>query len=178
MKNNRSQSSRRAFAAGGLTALATLGLSRLSIVQAAGAAQASGGAQTAAPGAQAAVSGKAVSPAVEQTNVAVVTEFCTAFARKDVAKAVSLLGDTCTYRVVQNRPPIVGKEKVTEQITGLIERGAEFKIHKTVALGPLVMNDRDDVLVRQTGGTITIRLTGFFFVEDGKISEWTDYVVR
>ena len=30
-------------------------------------------------------------------------------------------------------------------------------------------------LVRATGGTITIRLTGFFFLEDGKISEWTDY---
>lgn len=109
--------------------------------------------------------------------MAVVTEFCAAFGRKDVAKAVSLLGDNCTYRVVQNRPPIVGKEKVSEQIKGLIERGAEFKIYKTVALGPLVLNDRDDILQRPTGA-ITIRLTGFFFVENGKISEWTDYVIR
>ncbi len=166
MKRTKHSSSRRAFAAGGLTALATLGLTRLSI------AQTAAGAQTAA------TSGKAVPPAVEKANIGVVTDFCEAFGRKDVAKAVSLLADNCTYRVVQNRAPIVGKEKVSEQIKGLIERGAEFKLYKTVALGPLVLNDRDDVLVRSTGGTITIRLTGFFFVEDGKISEWTDYVVR
>ena len=110
--------------------------------------------------------------------MAVVNDFCAAFGRKDVAKAVSLLGDNCTYRIVQNRPPLVGKEKVSEQIKGLIERGAEFKIYKTVTLGPLVLNDRDDVLKRPNGETITIRLTGFFFVEDGKISEWTDYVIR
>ena len=165
MKYATHSSSRRAFAAGGLTVLATLGLSRLSIAQAAGAQ---------AP----ATSGNALPPEVEKANIGVVTDFCAAFGRKDVAKAVSLLGDNCTYRVVQNRAPLVGKEKVSEQIKGLIERGAEFKLYKTIALGPLVLNDRDDVLVRRTGGTITIRLTGFFFVEDGKISEWTDYVIR
>ena len=171
MKHRKHSSSRRAFAASGLTTLAAHGLSRLSL------AQAAGGAQVAAPGARATPSGKAVSPEIEKANVAVVTDFCQAFVRKDAAKAASLLNDTCTYRVVQNRAPIVGKEKVSEQIKGLMERGAEFKIHKTVALGPLVLNDRDDILQRPTGA-ITFRLTGFFFVEDGKITEWTDYVIQ
>ena len=170
MKHTTHSSSRRAFAASGLTALATLGLSRLSLAQAAGGAQGAGG--------QAPVNnGKAVPPEIEKANMAVVTDFCQAFVRKDAAKAASLLNDNCTYRVVQARAPIVGKEKVSEQIKGLMERGAEFKIYKTVALGPLVFNDRDDILQRPTG-PITIRLTGFFFVEDGKITEWTDYVIR
>lgn len=171
MKHTKHSSSRRAFTASGLAALATLGLSRLSGAQASGGAQAAAGAQGAT------TSGKAVPPEVEKANIAVVTAFCDAFVRKDAAKAASLLNDNCTYRIVQNRPPIVGKEKVAEQIKGLMERGAQFKTYKSVALGPLVLNDRDDVLQRPTG-TLTVRLAGFFFVEDGKISEWTDYVVR
>ena len=158
MKRSTYSPSRRAFAASGLTALAALGLPRLSVAALAQATR-----------------GTAVPAAVEQANITVVTDFCVAFERKDVAKAVSLLGDNCVYRVLQDRPPLVGKDKVAENITALIERGAEFKLYKTVALGPLVLNDRDDILVRAAGGTITIRLTGFFFLEDGKISEWTDY---
>lgn len=167
MKRPTHSRSRRAFAASGLTALATLGLSRLSFAQAAA---------TATQGA--ATSGKSVPPEVEKANIAVVNEFCAAFERKDVAKALSLLSDNCVYRVVQSRAPLVGKEKVSENVKGLIERGAQFKLYKTVAIGPLVLNDRDDILVRATGGTITVRLTGFFYVEDGKIAEWTDYVIR
>src|SRR3984893_9953380 len=121
-----SSMSRRAFGAIGLGALATLGLSRASF------------AQTAFP------SGKVVPPEIEKANVAVVNAFCAAFARKDLTKAVSLLADNCSYRTTQTRPPILGKDKVAETIKGFIERFAEFKVLKTVALGPLVLNERDD----------------------------------
>lgn len=177
MKHTTHSFSRRAFAASGLAALATLGLSRLSLAQAARGTQAAGGAAPSAGAQGPTTSGKALPPEVERANIAVVTAFCDAFVRKDAAKAASLLNDNCTYRIVQDRPPIVGKEKVAAQIKGLMERGAEFKTYKSVALGPLVLNDRDDVLQRPTG-TLTVRLAGFFFVENGKISEWTDYVVR
>src|SRR4029077_1706025 len=120
--------------ASGLTALATFGLSRLSFAQAA------------------APTGKSVTPEVEKANVAVVNDFCAAFARKDLAKAVSLLADNCTYRPTQTRPPVVGKEKIGEMIKGFLDRGAEFKVLKTVALGPLVLNERDDIVVAATGG--------------------------
>lgn len=168
MKHTTHSSSRRAFAASGIAALATLGLSRVSLAQAAAQAAGAQGPTN---------SGKVVPPEVEKANIAVVTAFCDAFVKKDAAKAASLLNDNCTYRIVQERAPIVGKEKVAAQIQGLMERGAEFKTYKSVALGPLVLNDRDDILQRPTGA-ITIRLTGFFFVENGKITEWTDYVIR
>jgi limonene-1,2-epoxide hydrolase len=162
MKRATNSLSRRTFAASGLTALATLGLSPLSFAQAA------------------VPTGKSIPPEVERANVAVVNDFCAAFARKDLAKAVSLLADGCVYRPTQTRPPVVGKEKVADTIRGFLERGAEFKVLKTVVLGPLVLNERDDVIVMATSGpTRTFRVAaGLFFIENGRIAEWTDYVIQ
>jgi limonene-1,2-epoxide hydrolase len=153
--------SRRTFTASGLTALATLGLSPSSFAQAA------------------APTGRSVPPETEKANVAVVDAFCAAFARKDLPKAVSLLADNCTYRPTQARPPVVGKEKVADTIKGFLERGAEFKVLKTVVLGPLVLNERNDVIAAAANGPArTFHVAaGLFFIENGKIVEWTDYVM-
>jgi limonene-1,2-epoxide hydrolase len=162
MKRPTNPLSRRTFTASGLTALATLGLSRLSFAQAA------------------APTGKSVPPEVEKANVAVVNDFCAAFARKDLAKAVSLLADNCTYRPTQTRQPVVGKENVADTIKGFLERGAEFKVLKTVVLGPLVLNERNDIIMTATNGpTRTFHVAaGLFFIENSKIVEWTDYVIQ
>ena len=153
--------SRRIFAAGGLSALATFGLSRLSSGQT-------------APNA-----GKTVPPEVEQANIAVVNDFCAAFDRRDLNKALSLLADNCIYRASQARPPLAGKEKVAERIKEFIDRVVAFKVLRTVALGPIVLNERDDVFgptATQAGRTYRVA-AGVFFVENGKIVEWTDYVL-
>ena len=154
--------SRRTFTASGLTALAMLGLTQPSFTQAA------------------APAGKSVPPEIEKANVAIVNEFCAAFAQKDLAKAVSLLADNCTYRPTQTRPPVVGKEKIADTIKGFLERGAEFKVLKTVVIGPLVVNERDDIIVTATNGVArTFHVAaGLFFVENAKILEWTDYVLQ
>ena len=83
--------------------------------------------------------GKSVPPEVERANVAVVNEFCAAFARKDLARAVSLLADNCTYRTSQTRPPLVGKETRLRDDQGLHRargriQGAE--IHRVGSGGP------------------------------------------
>ena len=129
--------------------------------------------------------GVSVSPEVERANVRVVDEFCAAFASRDISKATSLLADNCAYRVTQARPPITGREAVAAQVKNYIDRGADFKVLKTVALGPLVLNERDDIFPKGLGdgaansGPTTIRVAaGLFFVENGKIVEWTDYVIR
>jgi limonene-1,2-epoxide hydrolase len=160
MKQRPRSSSRRRFAVRWLSALATLGVSRLSF------------GQGATP------TGKTSSPESEKANVAIVNDFCSAFGRKDLAKAVSLLADNCAYRTTQTRPPIVGKEKVSETIKGFLERGAEFKVLKTVVLGPVVLNERDDVIATAAGPTRTFHVAaGLFVLEGGKIVEWTDYVL-
>lgn len=161
MKRPTHSLSRRTFTASGLTALATLGLPQLSFAQAA------------------APAGKSVPPEVEKANVAVVNAFCAAFARKDLVKAVSLLADNCTYRPTQTRPPVVGKEKIAETIKGFLERGAEFKVLKTVVIGPLVLNERNDIIAFENGPARTFHVAaGLFFVENAKIVEWTDYLLQ
>ena len=153
--------SRRAFGAGSLAAIA-LGFAR------AGAAQ------------SAPLFGKQVLAEVEKANIALVDEFCAAFARRDTGKAVSLLSDNCSYRTSQTRPPLVGKASVASTITRFIDLGAEFKVIRSLALGPLVLNERDDIVVMEAGAPARSFhiAAGFFFIENGRISEWTDYVVR
>ena len=152
------------FAAGGLGALAALGGPRLLAAQTQGSL------------------GTAVSPEVQRANVQVVNSFCAAFADRDPARALSLIADDCVYRITQTRPPIIGHEAVAEQVTNFIERGAEFKVLKTVVLGPIVLNERDDIFPTgfgPDGRPVTFHVAaGLFFVEDGKISEWTDYIVQ
>ena len=117
--------------------------------------------------------GRSLSAAEEQANVAVVNAFCAAFGEQDLTKALSLLADNCTYRTVQTRPAAVGKDAVTKTITSFFKSIVEFKVLTTV-----VINERDDVITLATGGTRTFRIAaGMFFVENGKIVEWTDYMV-
>jgi limonene-1,2-epoxide hydrolase len=153
--------SRRRFAVGSLTAM-MLGLTRAAV------------AQVAAP------FGRSIPPDVEKANVAVVARFCAAFARTDVVTAASLLADGCVYRTSQTRPPLVGKTQVAATITRFIDLGAEFNVTRTVALGPVVLNERDDIVVMQPGeAPRTFHFAaGMFFVENGRIAEWNDYVIR
>ena len=60
-----------------------------------------------------------------------------------------------------------------------MERVVDFKVLSTVALGPLVLNERDDIFepsdtAQGFSGTFRVA-AGLFFVENGKIVEWTDY---
>ena len=150
--------SRRVFTAAGLGALAGLGIPRLAI-------------------SQTAAQGRMVPSDVQQANIAVVNDFCAAFAQKDLNGAVSLLADDCVYRVTHTQPPITGKEAVSETIAGFMQRVVDFKVLNTVALGPLVLNERDDIFeASDTPPAGTFRIAaGLFFVENGKIVEWTDY---
>src|SRR5207302_1319880 len=57
-----------------------------------------------------------VSKETEQMNARIVTEFCEAFAKRDVAKATSLLAEKCTYRPSQTAPPVTGRDAVAERV--------------------------------------------------------------
>ena len=158
-----SMSRRTFFTAGGLGALAALAADRLAAAQ----------------------EFKSASPEVEKANIRVVNDFCATLKSRDVAKAQSLLADKCTYRPTQTTPAVVGHDAVLGQVKGFMDRGAEFKVLKTVAMGPLVLNERDDIFAKGFGdgpanaGPKTYRVAaGLFLVENGKIVEWTDYVIR
>src|SRR5438552_5053691 len=51
----------------------------------------------------------------------------------------------------QTTPAVVGHDAVLDRVKGFMDRGAEFKVLKTVALGPIVLNERDDILAKGFG---------------------------
>ena len=161
MKRSKHPISRRTFTASGLSALASLGVSGLAFAQAQGTVR------------------KPIPPEVEKANLALVNDFCTAWGRKDMVKIAASLADTCTFRLNQTRPPIVGKQAVVAAIKGFVDRGVDLKILKSAVLGPVVLNERDDFIAAtadQPARTIHVH-AGMFFVQDGLIVEWTDYSV-
>ena len=122
--------------------------------------------------------GRSLSKDEEQANVALVNEFCAAFGRHDLAKIVSMLADNCVYRLVQTRPPVVGKDAVTATIKGFLNGIVEFKVLRTSVIGPVVVNERDDVFKNAQGMRTFHVSAGMFFVEKGRIVDWTDYLVE
>src|SRR6516225_8058848 len=106
-------------------------------------------------GAALAIPGMAAEPtAAEKSNLALVTDFCTAFAARDMTKIASYLALNCSYRITETALPAVGAAAL-ERIRSYVERSSkiEFKILDSWARGPMVINER-------------------------KIAEWTDYGIR
>lgn len=163
MKRSPKRISRRQFAGSGLSTLVALSLPSVALAQSQ--AQQTRGAR--------------VSAEVEKANVAVVNQFCAAMGRRDLDAALALLADNCTYRSSQTRPPAVGKEAVTAAIKGYIDRVEAFTVLNTVALGPVVVNARDDPFAATaTSPAVNFHVAaGVFFLENGKIVEWTDYIM-
>jgi limonene-1,2-epoxide hydrolase len=115
--------------------------------------------------------------AAEKANLALVTGFCASFAGRDMSKITAFLADNCVYRVTETTPPVTGKAAI-ERIRTYVERSTkiEFKILESWVKGSVVVNERVDSFVSPQR-TNAYHLTGVFFVKDGRIAEWTDYVI-
>jgi limonene-1,2-epoxide hydrolase len=123
--------------------------------------------------------GAAAEPtAAEKANLALVTDFCTSFASRDMTRIAAFLADTCVYRITETAPPARGKDAI-ERIRSYMERSTkiEFKILESWVKGPVVVNERIDSFEPALPRS-PYHLTGVFFVKDGKIAEWTDYDIR
>jgi limonene-1,2-epoxide hydrolase len=116
--------------------------------------------------------------AAERQNLALVAEFCVAFATRDMTKIASYLAPDCSYRITETATPAVGAAAV-ERIKSYVERSSkiEFKILDSWARGPMVINERIDSFTRPDASP-AYHLVGVFFLRDGKIAEWTDYGIR
>jgi limonene-1,2-epoxide hydrolase len=114
----------------------------------------------------------------EKANLALVTAFCESFAGRDMTKVASFLAADCVYRVTETSPPLTGPAAL-ERIKTYVEQAdkIEFKILESWARGLIVVNERIDTFISATR-TNAFHLTGVFFVRDGKIAEWTDYIIR
>lgn len=116
--------------------------------------------------------------ASEKANLALVTAFCESFTTRDMTKIEGFLAADCAYRITEKAPPRTGPAAL-DQIKNYVAqaRHIQFKIFESWASGPVVMNKRIDTFILPER-TNAYHLTGVFFVRDGKIAEWTDYMIR
>lgn len=117
--------------------------------------------------------------AAEKSNVQVVNAFCATWATSDPDKLASYMAEDCSTRLSETQPPAKGRPAFREAVKSLLQRiqKVEIEVTETFAVGSTVLNDRIDYITRD-GNRTPVRVAGFFFLKDGKIVEWTDYVVR
>jgi limonene-1,2-epoxide hydrolase len=109
------------------------------------------------------------------TPTEVVTQFCAAFAAKDVDTIASLLADEVVYHNV-GMEPAVGKEASLASIQGFLDmsESLEFDIHRLAASGDTVLTERTDTFTIN-GVKAPIAVMGAFDLRDGLIVAWRDY---
>ena len=111
----------------------------------------------------------------EKANVQVVTDFCAAWAGHDVDKIMSFFGEKCAYRMTESQQPTKGRQAVMDRIKSFFNQVQSFEVIETFAKGPMVFNERHDHF---TGGPLKMwHGVGVFFLQAGKIVEWSDYTI-
>lgn len=106
----------------------------------------------------------------------VVTEFCKLWVTPDPGEIATWFTEDGVYH---NMPmaPAEGREAIEEFIAGFTAAvdGIDFIVHRQLADGDVVMNERTDVMRFKDGRTLSLPVTGVFEVRDGKIAAWRDY---
>ena len=117
------------------------------------------------------------SPA-EAANIKVVTDFCKAWSTRDLGKVTALMTADSVYRMSETTPPVTGAAGLIGQMQPWVDSSSsiEFRILKSFATGPIVVNHRIDHFASTTR-PITWEGVGVFFLVEGKIKEWSDYTV-
>ena len=139
---------------------------------------------TAAVGAAAAASwstrlSAAAPSAAEQANVKVVNDMCAAWvAPFDSARLSNLLTQDCVFRASETTPPRAGRSAVMELIESIMDdvTQCEFEVVDTFARGSIVAHERWDRFVRPTRKS-EWHVVGVFYMTDGLIAEWSDYII-
>ena len=111
----------------------------------------------------------------EASPLEVVHAFMAAAALRDYDAAMELLTDDVEYQNMP-LPPVHGKAAVRETLEALLAlcTGSEWVVHRELAAGDLVMNERTDRF--EMGGIwVDLPVAGVFELRDGRIALWRDY---
>jgi limonene-1,2-epoxide hydrolase len=117
--------------------------------------------------------------AAEKANVKVVNDFLDSVRPKDMSNLVRYLSPVCVYRMTETLPPDKGYDAITQRLRPLVDSAdrIEFQVLATYAAGPIVINHRIDKFTSPTH-PLLFEGVGVFFLQGGKIKEWTDYTIR
>lgn len=123
--------------------------------------------------------GAATRNASEENNVRIVNKMCEAWVTPfDPAPIGALLAENCIFRVTETTPPMNGRDTILEFIQMIMDdvTGCEFEVVESFARGPIVVNDRWDRFEYPSRKS-EFHVAGVFFMRDGLIAEWTDYLI-
>jgi len=118
----------------------------------------------------------------EARNIALIKRLCAIWETPDyTAEAmIPFFAEDCAVRFMHTLPFAYGTAAVVEQARSLMPLGTErMKVRylSTWIAGPVVVAHRIDTLVIPGQPDSDWEMMGVFLVEDGKIKEWTDYML-
>ena len=104
-----------------------------------------------------------------------VDAFIHAIEARDVESAMALLSEDCVYDNVPMQP-VVGRRAVADALGPMILscQEVDWVVHRQVAQGDLVMNERLDRFSID-GRWVEVPVCGVWQVVDGSIRLWRDY---
>jgi limonene-1,2-epoxide hydrolase len=114
----------------------------------------------------------------EAANLKTVNAFFAAWSTRDLRQVTSHMTPDAVYRMTETTPPITGAAALIAQMQPWVETSSaiEFRVLETFVKGPMVVNHRIDHF-SSTTRPLTWEGVGVFFLQDGKIKEWSDYSI-
>jgi len=106
---------------------------------------------------------------------ALVTRFCEAWTRMDVDELVAYFTDDAVYHNIPMEAA-VGRDAIRQLLTGMgaMISAIRFEVHRQVANGSVVMNERTDHIT-MGDKPIALPVVGVFEIDNGRIRAWRDY---
>jgi limonene-1,2-epoxide hydrolase len=108
-------------------------------------------------------------------NIAIVEQFCAAFAQRDPAALLEYFAEGAVYH---NMPmaPVTGKDAIKGVLDMFLApaESVEFVMLAIAGAGDVVLTERLDKFVLG-GKTVELPVAGVFELKDGKITAWRDY---
>ncbi|MDO3639632.1 limonene-1,2-epoxide hydrolase family protein [Mycolicibacterium arseniciresistens] len=105
-----------------------------------------------------------------------VTDFCGRWTSPDPRELAGFFTEDAVYHNIP-LPAVQGRAAIEEYIRDFLGNfeHLEFRVHRQVSMGDLVMNERTDVMRRPGGADIELPVMGVFEIADGRIAAWRDY---
>ena len=131
--------------------------------------------------ATAAAEGPAPSTDGEKANLKLVRAFIASWSATDfdAKKAMPrFLAQKCSVRLMQTMPPATTPAAVAAGFDMSHGERLTVKFLSTYAKGPIVTTHRIDTLITPGKADQDFEVVGVFYVQDGKIKEWTDYLLN
>ena len=109
------------------------------------------------------------------TPLETVRAFLDAASRRDYDAVLPMLTDDVEYQNMP-LPPVHGHDAVRDTLEALMAMctGAEWVVHRELADGDTVMNERTDRFELH-GHWVDLPVAGVFVLRDGRIALWRDY---